>query len=203
MKTIVRLIAKDYRLFWSDRVAVVLTFIIPIALILIWGNVFTNAGRGTSRLRLALLNESPSPVAKKLERALDSSVAFRIVKSFKDENGAEKKFDTASIQEYVRKGSSSAALVIPRDALTDTSRGVKLQFYYDPKNEIEMQMIDGMLQQTVMQNIPAVFLQSMQRRALQFLGGDSGSSFNNEIGKPSVNILIFRRSMFSIHLLIR
>jgi len=183
LKTIFRLIAKDYRLFWSDRVAVVLTFFIPIALILIWGNVFTNAGRGANRLRLAVLNESKSQIALKLERALDSSAAFRIIKIFKDANGRDKKFDTATIQEYVRKGSSSAALVIPHDALTDTSLGIKLQFFYDPKNEIEMQMIDGMLQKTVMENIPAVFLQSMRQRALQYLGNDSGSSFNNDIAQ--------------------
>jgi len=181
LTTILKLIAKDYRLFWSDRVSVSLTFIIPMVLIVIWGQVFGRVGRGEQRLRLALVNNSAAPIAKRLETALDTTRSFRLIKSYRDEHGREVPFDTNSVKDYVKNGSVSAALVIPHDAYTDTSLGLKLKFYYDPKNEMEMQMIRGMLTHTIMSQLPPVFLQGMQRQALRFLGADSGRAFNSEI----------------------
>ncbi len=152
-----------------------------MVLIVIWGAVFGNVTSGPDSLRLAFVNNSTSAVAKNIERVLDTTKAFKLIKSYKDESGQEVAFDTNSVKDYVRKGSVSAALVIPVDAYTDTSVGLKLKFYYDPKNDMEMQMIQGMLQQTIMSQLPVVFQQSMRRRAIGFLGPDSGNAFNKEI----------------------
>jgi len=175
------LILKEYRLFWSDTVAVAMTFIIPIVLIFIWGLVFGNMGSGSERLHLAFLNCSQSAVPKKIEKVLDSTKTFILIKSFQDEEGRYQKFDTSSIQDYVKKGRVSAALVIPADAYTDTTVGLKLKFYYDPKNDMEIQIIQGVLQQTIMSEVPDIFMQGMQKQALNYLGADSGEAFNREI----------------------
>lgn len=183
MKGIFHLIIKDYKLFWSDRVAVSLTFIIPILLIMLWGSIFGNAGSGPDNLRLVFLNLSDAPIAKKIERVLDTTKTFLLIRTYKDEQGNEIAFDTNSVKEYIRKGNATAALVVPPDAYTDTSIGLKLTLYYDPKNDMEMQIINGVLQQTIMTQIPSVFMQGLQRQALLYLGLDSGSLFNNDIAK--------------------
>jgi ABC-2 type transport system permease protein len=181
LKQVLSLIAKDYKLFWVDRRAVSFTFIIPMVLIFIWGLVFGNAGRGDARLRLAFVNNSTAPIAKKLESVLDTTKSFRLIKSYTDEKGHELAFDTNSVKDYVRKGNVSAALVIPVDAYTDTAFGLKLKFYYDPKDQMEMQMIQGLLTQTIMSQIPPLFFQGMQKQALKYLGADSGKAFNDAI----------------------
>ena len=181
MKAVLSLIVKEYKLFWSDRVAVSLTFIVPMVLIFIWGQVFGNLGRGDQRLRLAFVNNSTAPIAKKIESVLDTTKSFRLIKSYTDDKGREVAFDTNSVKDYVRKGNVSAALVVPADAYTDTSLGLKLKFYYDPKDQMEMQMIQGLLTQTIMSQIPPLFFQGMQRQALKFLGADSGRAFNTAI----------------------
>ncbi|MBI1804872.1 MAG: ABC transporter permease [Ignavibacteriae bacterium] len=183
MKAVLALIRKEYRLFWSDKVAVSLTFLIPVGLIAIWGSIFGNADAGAKNLRLAFLNQSTSLAAKKIERVLDTTKTFFLVRSNTDENGNEIPFDTASIKDYVKKGRAAAALVIPVDAYTDTSFGMKLKFYYDPKNEMEMQIIQGVLTQTVMSQIPDVFMKGIQQRAVKFLGFDSGAAFNRAIAR--------------------
>jgi ABC-2 type transport system permease protein len=158
-----------------------MTFIIPILLMFIWGLVFGNMGSGSERLHLAFLNCSEAAVAKKIEKVLDSTKTFILIKSFEDENGHYIKFDTSSVQDYVKKGRVSAALVIPVDAYTDTTVGLKLKFYYDPKNDMEMQIIQGVLQQTIMTEVPDIFLRGMQKQAIKYLGPDSGKAFNKEI----------------------
>src|ERR1051325_8355532 len=151
---------KEYRLFWSDRVAVSLTFLIPIGLIAIWGSIFGNLNSGPQNLKLAFMNASSASVAAGIEKILDTTKTFKLVKSYTDDRGNETAFDTATIQEYVRRGSASAALVIPADAYTDTSIGLKLKFYYDPKNDMEMQIIQGVLTQTIIAQIPGMFIEA-------------------------------------------
>ena len=183
MKTVLNLIKKEYRLFWADRVAVSLTFIIPILLILLWGSIFGNANSGPENLRLAFVNNSHTSVTQRIERVLDTTKTFKLIKSYTDENGKLVVFDESTVKDYIRKGNAAAALVIPTDAYTDTSLGLKLKFYYDPRNEMEMQIIQGVLQQTIMSQLPEVFLQSGQRYALQQLGHDSGNAFNRGIAR--------------------
>lgn len=184
MNNIFQLIRKDYKLFFSDRRAVAMTFLIPIALIIIWGAVFGNINSGgtTAKLHIAFMNDSQSPVGKKIEQVLDSSKSFVLIKSYKDESGKKVKFDTSSIQNFVRRGSVSAAILIPKNAEEGGSFGIKLKFYYDPKNDLEIQMIEGMLQKTIMTEVPDIFIDGMKNQAVKYLGADSGNAFNDEIG---------------------
>ncbi len=183
MRTVWLLLQKEYRLFWSDRVAVALTFLIPIILIALWGAIFGNADSGPTNLRLAFLNNSPAPIARRIERVLDTTRVFSLVRSFKDDQGKVVPFDTASIRQYVRKGNAAAALIIPEDAYTDTSSGLRLIMEYDPRNDMEMQLIQGVLLRTLFGQMPEVMMQSGQRSARRFLGNDSGKAFNNDIAR--------------------
>jgi len=181
LKTVLTLVVKEYKLLRSDRVALSLTFLIPILLIALWGVIFGKGDSGPTSLRLAFLNASNSPFARNIEKVLDTTTTFLLIKSQKDDREGEKLFDTTSIKEYVRRGDASAALVIPADAFTDTSLGMRLRFYYDPKNEMEMQVIQGVLTQTIMSQLPNLFTTGMQRRATRLLGMDSGKAFNRTI----------------------
>jgi ABC-2 type transport system permease protein len=175
------LIKKDYILFWHDKVAVGLTFIVPAVLILLFGSIFGGSGADASGIRLAFLNQSDTKIAKKIESTLDTTKTFQMIKSYTDDEGKEVPFDTVSIKDYIIKGKASSALVIPVDAYTDTSFGLKLKFYYNPKNELEMQIVQGLLQQTVMTQIPEIFNQSMMRRSEEYLGKDRGTKFNKKL----------------------
>lgn len=107
--------------------------------------------------------------------------AFHILKSFKDDSGKTIIFDTLSIQDYVRSGKASAALVLPPDMYADTSIGLYVKFYYDPKNDMEMQVIRGMIQQIVFSQFPSVMAESGLRQTERYLGMKSGSEFNRNM----------------------
>lgn len=181
MKNILSLIKKDFIIFWNDKVDVGLTFIVPAVLILLFGSIFGGSGGSPTGIKLAFLNNSSSKIGKKIENTLDTTKTFNIIKTYTNEEGKEVLFDTTTIKDYVTKGNAPAALVIPRDAYTDTSFGLKLKFYYDPKNDIEMQIIEGLLQQTVMTQIPEIFNESMMRRSEEYLGKKKGDNFNKKI----------------------
>ena len=181
MKAIISLIQKDYKLFFHDKPAVSLTFLVPMVLIFLFGSIFGGSGNGPRGIHIAFINNSQSKIATKLESVLDTTQAFKLIKEYTNDEGKLVKFDTNSIKDYVRKGNASAALVIPKDAFTDTSTGFRLKFYYDPKNEIEMQTIQGLMQQTIMSQMPNIFMASMQHRAETMLGKNKGMNFNRKI----------------------
>ena len=181
MKTIQSLIKKDYKLFFHDKPAMSLTFLVPVMLIYLFGSIFGGSGGTPTGINVAFLNNSDSKIAKKLESVLDTTETFKLIKNYTNDEGKVVKFDTTSIKDYVQKGNVSAALVIPENAFTDTSMGFKIKFYYDPKNEIEMQTIEGLMQKTIMSQMPKIFLASMQHRARTTLGTAKGISFNNKI----------------------
>ncbi len=183
MKTIFKLFKKDYILFFRDKVSLSLTFLIPIVLIYIFGEVFGSAGDGIEHLKLGFINESNAPIAKKLERILDTTKTFSLVKTYKDDNGNIVTYDTNVMKNQIKSGKFSSALIIPEDAYTDTSKSLKLKFFYDPKNEFEMQLIDGMLQQTIMNQIPELFQKSSMRQVETDLGKEKGVMFNSEIAR--------------------
>lgn len=181
MKEILSLIKKDYTLFWNDKVAVALTFLVPAALILVFGSIFGGSGGNASGIRLAFLNQSDSKIAKKIEATLDTTKTFQLIKTYTNDEGKEVPFDTTAIKDFIIRGDASSALVIPKDAYVDTSFGLKLKFYYNPKNELEMQIVQGLLQQTVMTQIPEIFNQSMMRRSEEYLGKNQGVKFNKKL----------------------
>lgn len=181
MKTIFTLVKKDFKLFFNDKVGFSLTFIVPVILIYIFGSIFGGGGGSASGIRLAVLNKSNAPIAKKIEQTLDTSKSFDIIKTHKDDKNHELVFDSLSIKEYVAKGNAAGALVIPEDAYTDTSTGLRVKFYYDPKNEIESQMLQGLLKQAVMQSAPELFKESMLRKSRKYLGQDTGTRFNHDL----------------------
>ncbi len=183
MKTILRLIVKDYIRFIKDKPAVVLTFLVPMVLIIIFGYIFGGDGGPRGKAQIILVNESNSVVAKFIERQLDSSNALQTVKTYKLENGNKPvKFDEPTAVKWVKEGKISAAVVMPKNFFTDTSSTVNFKFYYDPKNEIESSIIQGNIQQIIMTQSARLMPVLMQRKALKYLGGDSTKQFIRSLG---------------------
>lgn len=183
MKTVLLLVLKDIRRFLNDRRGVILTFILPLVLIIIFGNIFSGGDDTRGRSSLILVNESNSIVAKLFEEKLDSSKTLRSVKYYNPENGNDKiKFNEEAAKEWVRTGKISAAVIMPKDFFEDTSKALKFRFYYDPKNEIESNIIQGGIEQTIFTSISKVIPVLLQRRITEHLGSDSTSRFLNGIG---------------------
>jgi len=53
-----------------------------------------------------------------------------------------------------------------------------------------MQLVQGMLQKTVMEQIPSLFNKSMQQQANKYLGVNKAKFFNKEIATVISNILM-------------
>jgi ABC-2 type transport system permease protein len=181
LKNIYQLFKKDVIRFLKDKTAVMLTFLVPAVLIVIFGSIFGGGGGSRGKIPIIVVNESGIDLANFLESEIDSSSSLTSVKSYKDENGKEIIITHEKAKELVKNGNYPAALILPTDFFADTSSGIRFVYYYDPRNEIESQLIQGTIQKTIFTKIPKIFPLLLQREAKTFLGETLSDSFNNDI----------------------
>jgi len=167
LKTVLILIYKDVLRFLKDKPSVILTFVVPAVLIMIFGNIFSGGSSSRGKIPILFVNDSDSPIAQMIEAKLDSSDNLRLIKSYFDEDQQKEiTYNEKYAKELVVKGNYSAALILPYDFFTDTSTSIKFRILYDPKNEIETSLIQGSLQQMIMTQLPRAFPLLLQRKLI-------------------------------------
>jgi ABC-2 type transport system permease protein len=149
MNTILALVAKDFRIFWKDRMAFVLTFFVPMALITIFGVIFGSGG-SPSGIRLLVVDEAGSETSGKLVGFLEEEDTFRVLTkrriSEEEEVPLDREFAASLLQSDA--GSYRYVLILPED-LVDEDFGLNMEFLYNPQNAIEYNIVQGILQKTL------------------------------------------------------
>ncbi len=143
------LMRKDLRLFFSDRRAVLMTIVAPIAIASFFGYIF-GGGAG---------NQESSPIVVLVSDQDGSPFSSEIVNRLKAEKSLDVKPATPeAARDAVRQGKATAAIVIPKNFSTDAARaflfgGAKpdIGMLYDPSHSIEMRMLQGIMAGAVME----------------------------------------------------
>lgn len=184
MRNILTLVRKDFALFFRNRAAVGLTFFVPIALIFIFGQVFgiNRKDPGPTGVKLAVVNESDNPAANKLVAALEAEKTFRIITTT-GEPDHPRPLTANDLQPLMHENQFRYAVVIPRDLIPASGFGVRLHVLSNPINEMESQMVNGILQKTILSNVPELLGQSLQASARDRLGDERYGQFTGAIAE--------------------
>ena len=185
MHVILALLRKDFTNFFRNRAAVSLTFIVPFAMIWLFGNIFgvNKKDSGPNGIPLAVVNASDNPAAAKLVEALKDEQSFRLYTKFVNPDKTTRPLTEADLRPMMQAPDADFrfALVIPADVVSDEEFGLHLKIFSNPRNEIETQTVNGMLQKTIFTNVPQLLGQSLQARAKKFLGAPRFKQFNSTI----------------------
>jgi ABC-2 type transport system permease protein len=139
--------------FRRDRVALSLTFVLPVIFFSIFAGIFGNQrGSATRRVRVAFLDEDRTAYSQALVAALQSEGALR-VQTTAGENGKDEILDRVTAEDLVRKGELPVAVILPK-GLGDSkkfwsdaaSKGPKVQLLADVSDPIAPQVVRGLLQ---------------------------------------------------------
>ncbi len=180
MSQIFVLIRNSILNFRRARAAVSLTFIVPVVLIYIFGHVFGLYRRegGPSGIRVAVVNESGEPAATKLIEALQAEKSLTVITETSGADGTPRRLTEADVRTELDQNKYRFALILPADLLSDERIGVRVKFLSNPRNDIEAQMVNGLLQKTIFSNVPQLLGQSLQRSARHALGAERYEGFN-------------------------
>jgi ABC-2 type transport system permease protein len=182
MNAILVLVRKDFALLFKDRASIVLTFVIPFAMIFLFGQIFNvNAmNPGPSGIPLAVVNQSDNPAAAKLVAALRAEKTFEVVTTYG--NGEKTRpLAEGDLRPMMQADAFRFALVIPKDVVRTDRFGIHLKVYSNPRNEMETEMVNGILQKTLFTNVPQLMGQSLEARARAAIGDDRFNRFNSAI----------------------
>ncbi len=185
MRTLLILVRKDFTLFFRNKAAVSLTFLVPFVLIWVFGQVFgvNRADPGPRGIPLAVVNASGNPGAEKLVQALQSEKAFKVFTKFVADDKTERPLREADLAALMRANEFRFAVVIPEDLVSEKSFGLHLKTYTNPRNEIETQLVNGILQKTIFSSVPQLLGQSLMTQGRGFVGTENMTRFNQVLAE--------------------
>ena len=163
MGTVLAMIRKDLQVFVTDRRALIMGLVAPIAIASFFGSIFSGVSdAGRAKIPVAIVDQDNSAISRALLSGATGDTNVAISTPTADE-----------AREGVKKGKVTVAVVIPQgfgDAAGRAffSRATKpeLVMWYDPSHGAELGMVRGILTQYVMQAITAELFTGEQGRTL-------------------------------------
>lgn len=163
MRFIAAMIRKDLQLFVTDRRAVIMTLVAPIAIASFFGSIFSGVSdTERAKIPIAVVDQDNSAVSKGI---LDGARADTWVTVTTP--------SLAEAQESVKKGTTTVAVVIPAGfgdaagrAFFSGSTKPELTMVYDPSHSMELGLVRGVLTQHVMESVSAEMFSGAQGRTL-------------------------------------
>ena len=186
MGIILILVGNEFRRFTKDKTAIALTFLVPVVLIYIFGQVFgvgRAGGSGPAGIPLAIVSQTDAPVAAVITLALEKEKAFKVITTQEDASGREEPLTELKVREMLRFGKIRFALIFPTNTQSDELFGLKLKFLNNPRNEIETQAVSGLLQKTIYTSAPQALIASLQKRAVNYIGAENFDAFNRALAE--------------------
>jgi ABC-2 type transport system permease protein len=183
MRTILVLVRKDFTNFLRNKAAVSLTFAVPFALIWLFGLVFgiNRPDTGPTGIPLAVVRATDNPAADRLIAALRAEKAFKVITTTAGADKTPRPLREDDLAPLMRANEFRFALVIPADLFSPDTLGLHLKIYTNPRNEIETQLVNGILQKTIFSNVPQLFGQAVIAWGRGRIGAERLDRFNRAV----------------------
>jgi ABC-2 type transport system permease protein len=184
MHPIIVLFIKGVLLFTRNKAAVLITFLVPVVMIALFGFVFglyKNVDRGPGGIPLAVVNLSTEPAATDLVEALKQEKTFKVITEINNADGSKRLLTEADVRAGLHDNQYRFALILPVDMIPEDGFGIHLKFLSDPRNEIETQTVNGILQKTIFSRVPQLLGQSLQHRSKKLLGDARFETLNRSL----------------------
>jgi ABC-type multidrug transport system permease subunit len=147
----VAMVRKDLQLFFSDRRAVIMSFVVPIAIASFFGFIFAGAGGNSepAKIAVAVIDRDSTPISRGIVSGLEGDRNLRVTTP-----------DEAAARDAVKRGRTSVAVVIPKGfgdaagrAFFGNGEKPPLDLIFDPSHNVELAMVRGILTEHVMQAV--------------------------------------------------
>lgn len=181
MRAIFVLLRKDFAYFRRDRGAVILTFVVPFALIYLFGQIFgvnQPGGGGPTAFPLAVVDASGAPEGAKLVEALRAEKTFKVITTLTPSGGPARPLTEADLKPLMRNDDFRFALVLPADFTPQSAVGLHLKLLSDPRNAIEAQTVSGLLEKVIFTQLPSMLGGQLQNRARTAIGPEQLQRFD-------------------------
>ena len=171
MHQVLSLLRKDIRLFLRNKVAFGLTFVVPLVLVYIFGQVFgvSRSSSGPTGVQIAVVNET--------DEAMEAESAFRVITTWANDDGIEEPLTADRTRALIRDNKLRFGLVFPPDTMSEARFGLRLIFLNNSRNDIETQTVSGLLQKVIFTSAPQALMTSLRDQTEAFIGPAETNTF--------------------------
>jgi len=158
---IVAMVRKDLQLFFSDRRAVIMSFLVPIAIASFFGSIFSGPSRNAepARIAVSIVDQDGTAISRGIVAGAQSDRNLKLTLP-----------SEADARDAVKRGKTIVAVIIPKgfgDAAGKAffGNGAKppLGIVYDPSHAMELAMVRGVMTEHIMAAV-----------SQEMFGGDQG-----------------------------
>ncbi len=178
------LIKKDIRLFFKSKSAVVLTYLVPMVITLIFGAVFGGMGRhsGMNEIRILMVDDDKTEFSELFRTTMNNLPEIAVHTKYTS-GDTTVLFNVETMDKWIKRGKRSIGIYIPKGFEQRMKEGEKLplEIHYDPKFSVEFGIINGIIQKVVMSKFPQLIFNSLWKSAGDFLGEEKGNYFKSDI----------------------
>jgi hypothetical protein len=157
MSQVLILLRKSLLSFWRAKAAVAITFLVPIVLIYLFGHVFglyPQSEQGSQRHPARRRQPEPRTRSRQTRRRAKAEKGLRLITEHENADGTKRPLTEADVRAAIKDNNYRFALILPADLLPEKGFGVRMKFLSDPRNEIEAQMVNGLLQKPSSRTCP-------------------------------------------------
>lgn len=169
------MIATLLRLGWltlrRDRVALGLTFALPLAFFSLFAVVFGGmSGGGTRKIPVAIADDDDSPMSARVVEALANEPGLKVTTQVAEDDPTP--LDAASAEALVRAGEVSAAVVLPEGvgASMGDTQAPAIVVLFDAADPIASNLVGGLLQKHLYTSMPDLLIEQGMKQLEQFGG---------------------------------
>ena len=159
---LVAMVRKDLQLFFSDRRAVMMSFIVPIAIASFFGSIFSGPSSSSepARISVAVIDQDSTAISRGVVSGLEGDRNLRVSTPTED-----------AARDSVKRGRTSVAIIIPKGfgekagaAFFGDGEKPPLDLVFDPSHNVEFAMVRGILTEHVMQAVSTEMFNGVQGR---------------------------------------
>ncbi|MBS1818038.1 MAG: ABC transporter permease [Acidobacteria bacterium] len=161
MRPILAMVRKDLQLFLTDRRAVIMSLVAPIAIASFFGSIFSgNSNADRARIPVAIVDQDGSAISRGILDRVRGDKWVSVSTPTADEARAA-----------VQKGALTVAVIIPGGfgdaagrAFFSGANRPTLTMWYDPSHSTELGLVRGVMTQYVMESVSAEMFTGEQGR---------------------------------------
>jgi ABC-2 type transport system permease protein len=164
---------------WRDRIALIMTFVLPIVFFTIFAAIFSNLGGGVgaSSLDVIVVDDDGTEVSRRFAGAIGEQQGLEVSRAPRptEASPSPAPYTRESAVRGVRTGAADAAVIIPAGfGATFASFGgaaESVQVIYDAANPLAQHTVTGLLQAAAMMAAPDVLMEKGLEQLGRFGGG--------------------------------
>jgi ABC-2 type transport system permease protein len=157
LTTFAGIIRKDLQVYFSDRRAVIMGFVVPITVASFLGSLFGGGGsREPAKIPVAIVDQDGSPITKMVVERASADATLRVTTPTAEQ-----------ARDQVRRGTVSVAVIIPAgfgvasgSAMFSGRQRPELAMLRDPSHLAESGLVRGILTQHVMEAVSSQMFSS-------------------------------------------